>query len=115
MEYKPTTPREAWERYQNGEETTTGSRAGYKIARDTLLHNSTLLIRERCLVKNDISGWNDNPWWVRVTMRDGELTDNAQTIMEAMRNDAHHTEMESNDDGTVSVTFYYHCLEEKEE
>ena len=47
-------------------------------------------------------------------MRDGELSDSAQTILNAMRDDAHHTGMEHNDDGTVSVTFYYHCLEDKE-
>jgi len=108
------TPRDAWERHMNGEKTTTGSRAGYEMARETLLHNANLLLGEQCLVKNDISGWRDNPWWVRVTMKDGELTDNAQTILNAMRDDAHHTEMEHNEDGTVAVTFYYHCLEDEE-
>jgi len=107
------TPREAWERHMNGEYTTTGSKEGYVTARETLLHNSTLLLHEKCLIKTDISGWRDNPWWVRVTMTDGELSDNAQTILNAMRDDAHHTEMENNGDGTVSVTFYYHCLEEE--
>ena len=114
MEEKLMTPREAWERHMNGEQTTTGSRAGYEMARDTLLHNAVMLRHEPCVVKSDISGWRDNPWWVRVTMRDGELTDNAQTILNAMRDDAHHTDMENNDDGTVSVTFYYHCMEEEE-
>lgn len=108
------TPREAWAKHMNGEATTTGSRVGYETARDTLLHNAVMLRHEPCVVKSDISGWNDNPWWVRVTMTDGELTDNAQTILNAMRDDAHHTEMEDNEDGTVSVTFYYHCLEDKE-
>lgn len=113
MEKKPMTPRDGWQRHLRGEHATTGSKEGYVTARKTLLHNSTLLIHEKCLVKNDISGWNDNPFWVRVTMTDGELTENAQTIMNAMRDDAHHTAMESNEDGTVSVTFFYHCLEEE--
>ena len=106
------TPREAWERRQNGEDVATGSRAGYETARSALLHNSTMLLDEPCLVKNNISGWNDNPWWVRVTMTDGELTDNAQAILEAMRSSAHETALAHNADGTVSVTFFYHCLEE---
>ena len=106
------TPREAWERYQAGESVTTGSRAGYETARDTLLHNATMLRHEPCVVKSEISGWRDNPWWVRVTMTDGELTDSAQTILNAMRDNAHHADMVQNDDGTVSVTFYYHCLED---
>ena len=111
---RPMTPREAWERRMNGEQAATGSREGYETARDTLLHNATMLLHEPCFVKSDISGWRDNPWWVRVTMRDGELSGSAQTIIEAMRDNAHHTAMEHNDAGTVSVTFYYHCLEEKE-
>lgn len=106
------TPREAWERRLNGEPVSTGSRAGYEMARDTLLHNAVMLRHEPCVVKSDISGWNDNPWWVRVTMTDGELTDSAQTILRAMRDNAHHTDLTHNDNGTVTVAFYYHCLEE---
>ena len=112
MENETMTPREAWQRHLNGEPIATGSRAGYETARDTLLHNATMLRHEPCVVKSVISGWNDNPWWVRVTMTDGELTDSAQTILRAMRDNAHHTDMVHNDNGTVTVAFYYHCLEE---
>ena len=112
MENETMTPREAWERRLNGEPIATGSRAGYELARETLLHQSVMLRHEPCVVKSEISGWRDNPWWVRVTMTDGELTDAAQTILRAMRDNAHHTDMEQNDNGTVTVAFYYHCLEE---
>ena len=50
------TPREAWERRMNGEQAATGSREGYETARDTLLHNATMLLHEPCFVKSDISG-----------------------------------------------------------
>ena len=112
MDDKEMTPREAWQRHLNGEQSATGSRAGYETARDTLLHNATMLRHEPCVVKSVISGWNDNPWWVRVTMTDGELTDSAQTILRAMRDNAHHTDLTPNANGTVTVAFYYHCLEE---
>ena len=111
MENETMTPREAWERHLRGEETATGSRAGYETARDTLLHNAVMLRREPCLVKSEISGWRDNPWWVRVTMTDGELSDSAQTILRAIRDDAHRTDITHNPDGTVTVGFFYHLLE----
>lgn len=79
------TPREAWERRQNGEDVATGSRAGYETARGTLLHNSTLLLGEKCLVRNDISGWNDNPWWVRVTMTDESKIMYARRYLEQLQ------------------------------
>ena len=44
-------------------------------------------------------------------MTDGELSDSAQTILRAMRDDAHHTDIAHNPDGTVTVAFYYHLLE----
>ena len=90
-----------------------GSRAGYIAAREALLHSSTMLLDERCLVRNDISGWGANPWWVRVTMRDGEISENAQKIVRSMRDTATDTSMADNGDGTVSVTFYYECTEEE--
>ena len=45
-------------------------------------------------------------------LTDGELSDSAQTILRAMRDDAHHTDITHNPDGTVTVAFYYHLLEE---
>lgn len=94
-------------------DTTKGSRAGYIAARDALLHSSTSLLIDRCLVRNDISAWKANPWWVRVTLRDGALTEEAQEILKTMRDTATGTDMADNGDGTVSVTFYYHCTEEE--
>ena len=62
------------------------------------------------------SNEEDNPWTVSVTLTDGKLSHDAQTLLNAMRSNAHRTEMEEDKaQGSVKITFYVYMFEKSDD
>lgn len=113
MEGKAYTPRENYERMKNGEDFNPGSDLNLAFAKRLLRRQAGQLSIEKCVRVITISDDEADPWSVSVTMKGGELSHDAQVILNAMRSNAHHTDMTENGDGAVSITFYYHRIGEE--
>ena len=111
MEDKPMTPREAYERMMRGEEVHTGKRANCAFARHLLRTQAGKLAAESCVKGMEVADDDANPWTVTVTMTDGELSRSAQTLLNAMRSNAHKTELAVKN-RMAQIVFFVYCLEE---
>ena len=112
MEERPLTPREAYERMMRGEDVHTGKSGNAAFARSLLRSQAGKLSAEKSTVGTVFSAEGENPWTVSVTFSDGELSRNAQTLLRAMRSNAHRTEMtEDGVPGRVRITFFVYTIE----
>ena len=111
MEERPMTPREAYEKYMNGENVETGKKVNVDFAKRLLRRQAGQLCTEKCVSVVLFSHEEDNPWYASVLFTDGEISDDGQNILSAMRNNAHKTEM-GESKGMTQITFYVYCLEE---
>ncbi len=116
MEEKPMTPREAYERMMRGEDVHTGNSVNAAFARHLLRRQAGMLSVEKCVREIAFSKEEDNPWTVSVILAEGELSHDAQTLLSAMRSNAHHTEMtEDKAKGTMQITFFVYTFTENDE
>jgi len=111
MDDKARTPRENYERKMNGEDVETGSKANAAFAKHLLRSQAGKLATEQCVESITFTPNDTNPWAAGILFSAGELSENAQTLLNAMRSNAHRTEM-TEDNGMVQITFYVHTLEE---
>lgn len=111
MDDRPLTPREAYESMMNGEDVKTGKRGNAAFARHLLRSQAGQLAVEKCTEYISFTPEDVNPWVASVTFSGGELSENGQTLLSAMRNNAHRTEMVVNGD-TVQIMFYVYTFEE---
>lgn len=111
MDDKARTPRENYERKMNGEDVETGSKANAAFAKHLLRSQAGKLATEPCIRDMAFSDNDANPWAATISFSSGELSHNAQVLLDAMRSNAHRTEM-TEDNGAVQITFYVYTLEE---
>lgn len=111
MEEKLMTPREAYEKYMNGEPVETGKKANVAFAKHLLRRQAGQLCTEKCVKEVLFRDEDANPWSVCVKFSDGELSHDGQTILNAMRSNAHRTEM-AESKGMTQISFYVYCMEE---
>jgi len=112
MDDKARTPRENYERKMNGEDVETGSKANAAFAKHLLRSQAGKLATESCIRSIAFSDDDANPWVVTISFSSGELSHNAQVILNAMRSNAHQTEMAEYNGVAVRITFYVYTLEE---
>lgn len=111
MSERAMTPREAYEKYMNGEPVETGKKANVAFAKRLLRRQAGQLCTEKCVKEVLFRDEDANPWSVCVKFADGELSHDGQTILNAMRSNAHRTEM-GEYSGMTQISFYVYCMEE---
>ena len=113
MDDRPMTPREAYESMMNGEDVTTGKKANAAFARYLLRSQAGKLAVESCTESISFTPDEMNPWVASVIFSGGEISENGQTLLAAMRNNAHQTEMIVDGNGnTIQIMFYVYTFEE---
>ena len=111
MNDRPLTPREAYESMMNGGDVKTGNPVNAAFARHLLRSQAGKLAVESCAEHISFTPDGTNPWVASVTFSGGELSENGQTLLAAMRSNAHRTEMVV-DGSTVQIMFYVYTFEE---
>ena len=111
MSERAMTPREAYERYMNGENIETGKKVNADFAKRLLRRQAGQLCTEKCVNGVAVSDENANPWSISIMFSAGDISHDGQVILSAMRNNAHRTEMSENN-GDTRITFYVYCMEE---
>lgn len=111
MDDRPMTPREAYQRMVNGEAVHTGKKENAVFARHLIRSQAGKLAVDRSVSGVSFSPDDANPWTAAVDFRDGELSENSQILLQAMRSNAHRTEMRE-ENGAAKITFYVYTLEE---
>ena len=111
MEESPMTPREAYEKYMNGENVETGKKVNVDFAKRILRRQAGRLCAEECVSDVFFCHGEDNPWYASVFFYEGKLSHDGQVILSAMRNNAHKTDIAEHD-GVTQITFYVYCMEE---
>ena len=112
MDNKARTPRENYERMMRGEEGVTGKKANAMFAKHLLRSQAGKLATEPCIRDMAFSEDDANPWVATISFSSGELSHNAQVLLDAMRSNAHQTEMAEYNGVVVRITFYVYTLEE---
>ena len=110
MDDRPMTPREAYERMARGEEIKTGNPVNAAFAKHLLRSQAGKLSVEKCTESISFAPDDMNPWVASVLFSGGELSGNAQTLLSAMRSNAHRTEMVVDGDA-VQITFYVYTFD----
>lgn len=111
MDDRPLTPREAYESMMNGGDAKTGNPVNAAFARYLLRSQAGKLAVESCTESISFTPDDMNPWVASVKFSGGKLSDNGQTLLCAMRNNAHRTEMAVDGDA-VQIMFYVYTFEE---
>lgn len=109
------TPRELYEKLQSGEDVDWKmNRVQAVFAKEILRRRAGDLAKEKCVEKIAFTPNSTNPWVVEIAFGDGELSDEAQSTLFKMKENAHRAEIVTSDT-TTQVMFYIYMMEEGNE
>jgi len=105
------TPRELFEKLQSGEASAWElDHVQAVFFKEILRRQAGDLAKEKCVERIAFTPNNTNPWVVEIAFGDGELSEEAQSTLFKMKENAHRTEIVSSDK-TTQVMFYVYMVE----